>query len=235
MDVSGLYEVLLKVHGPQGRWWPGSSEEIIVSAILTQNTNWKNVEAAMARLKAALEMSSSQGPDFLVKIHSLQLEELAEFIKPAGFHRLKASRILSFLEWLKTFDFNLNELAKLETSELREALLRVRGVGKETADSILLYALGRPILPIDKYTTRLVERIFGVRFRRYEEYQNLFDQHYRKSVELYQELHGLIVEHSKKFCGASPTCGRCPVRNCLYRKPSEAISEGGGAVDGEGK
>lgn len=217
MQVSDLYKVLLNAHGPQGKWWPGTEEEIFITAILTQNTNWKNVEAAMMKIKAVLGPCCSDGPDFFIKLHSLHFDELAEAIKPAGFYKLKASRLISLLEWLRTFDFSISELKKLETAELRESLLQVKGVGKETADSILLYALERPILPIDKYTIRLVHRVFGIRFKRYEEYQKFFDQHYPKSAELYQELHGLIVEHSKKFCAASPRCGGCPVEECMYR------------------
>ncbi|UCG58713.1 MAG: hypothetical protein JSU70_04200, partial [Phycisphaerales bacterium] len=129
-----IYKLLLERFGPQ-HWWPGETQfEIIVGAILTQNTNWTNVEKAIANLKATDDLTAE-------KLHSLEASQLAELIRPAGYYRLKAKRLKSFIDWL--FDEHDGEMANLDsadTGRLRADLLAVKGIGPETADSILLYA-----------------------------------------------------------------------------------------------
>lgn len=207
MKLGELYERLRLIHGELGKWWPGTREEILITAILTQNTNWKNVEKAMENLKKVL----GDEENLLPKLHNLSREELAVLIKPSGFFNVKASRLKNLLALLSLYDFNLERLGEIETGELRKLLLNVEGIGEETADAILLYAFEKPVFVVDSYTRRILERVFGEKPGTYEQVQRLFMTVYPPSVPLYQELHGLIVEHAKKFCTTKPKCDVCPI------------------------
>ncbi|KUK13792.1 MAG: endonuclease III domain-containing protein [Synergistetes bacterium] len=212
MKVSDLYTCLKKVYGFLGKWWPGLPEEIIIGAVLTQNTNWKNVSRAIENLKKALGEN-----DILRKAEALSTEKLAELIRPAGFFNLKAKRLKALLAFLKAYDFDLNRLKSVPTDALRKSLLEVKGVGKETADSILLYALDKPVFVVDSYTKRLLKRLFNIDLQGYDEIKNLFESEYPPDLALYQELHGLIVEHAKRYCVKRPKCDECPLQeNCYY-------------------
>ncbi|MCX7653540.1 MAG: endonuclease [Fervidobacterium sp.] len=214
MDLELLYKKLLEVHGKLGKWWPGSPEEIVISAILTQNTNWKNVERAMENLKA--KCTSLNGKDFLKCIYRLK-SNLAELIKPVGFYNLKAQRLVNLLEWLKSYDFSMEEISKIELNKLRVQLLKINGVGEETADSIILYAIEKPVFVIDAYTKRLLSRLYNIKYRKYDEYKDLFESSISKATDVYQEYHGLIVDHSKKYCNSKPMCKECNLRDmCIY-------------------
>jgi len=146
--LSEIYQLLYDAFGPQ-HWWPGETTfEIMAGAILTQNTSWTNVEKAIANLKSAGYLT----PEAL---HRIDLTQLAELIRPAGYYNIKAKRLKNFVNWL--FDNYSGELANLDTvytDQLREELLAIKGIGRETADSILLYALGRPVFVVDAYTAR---------------------------------------------------------------------------------
>jgi endonuclease-3 related protein len=211
MGFEELYEKLKTSHGPQGKWWPGSQEEIIVSVILTQNTNWKNVEKALKNVKSICK------ENILICLSKLSTEELAMLIRPAGFHNVKAKRIKSLIEWIKKYDFSLDGIVKKDLYELRNELISINGIGKESADSILLYAFEKPIFVVDAYTKMLVKRVLSIEFKEYDEYRTFFEEKYEKSVELYQEFHGLIVEHCKIYCRNIPRCMACPLNYCcLY-------------------
>ncbi|MBC8481676.1 MAG: endonuclease III domain-containing protein, partial [Planctomycetes bacterium] len=150
--IMEIYQLLLDRFGQQ-HWWPGESEfEIMVGAILTQNTNWGNVEKAINNLKNANRLS----PESLLKI---QTAELAELIKPAGYYNIKAKRLKNFINWFfGQYNGKLEYLERVGTDTLREELLSIKGVGAETADSILLYALARNVFVVDTYTARIAAR-----------------------------------------------------------------------------
>ncbi|MDW8097404.1 MAG: endonuclease [Aquificaceae bacterium] len=198
MRLEELYWLLLDLYGPQG-WWPvdreyhqlkgtDPREEIILGAVLTQNTSWKNVERALENLKKWGELSLS----FVRKTPE---ERLAELIRPAGFYNLKAKR-------LKEVACFFEPLEKLQTVG-REELLRVQGVGEETADVILLYAADRLTFVIDKYTKRFVQRFYQIRGS-YKELKEFFERNLPAELEVYKEFHALIDEHAKRFCRNTP-------------------------------
>ncbi len=198
-----VYETLLGFYGEQN-WWPvdeeyhlrhGSDprEEIVVGAILTQNTAWKNVERALENLKRE-KLLSFEG------ILKISLEELQELIRPAGYYRQKSQR-------LKVVARELSPVSKLE-SVSREELLRIKGIGRETADAVLLYAGNRPYFVIDAYTKRIVERVFR-REGSYEELRRWFEDNLPKDIKLYKEFHALLDEHAKHFCRKKPVCEGC--------------------------
>ncbi|WP_448379469.1 endonuclease [Fervidobacterium sp.] len=215
MKLENLYETLREIHGPQGKWWPGTVEEIIVSAVLTQNTNWKNVEKALENIKKHCKN------DILHCLAKMSTEEISVLIKLAGFFNVKAQRLKNLLKWLKNYDFDLEKIKTKSIGEIRNELLSVKGIGKETADSIILYALELPIFVVDAYTKRLLDRLLGIKLKEYDEYRLLFETTYPKDVALYQEFHGLIVEHAKTFCRTKPLCETCPIESCRYKNPKD--------------
>ncbi|MEA3493019.1 MAG: endonuclease III domain-containing protein [Candidatus Margulisiibacteriota bacterium] len=193
MPVREIYKKLLKHFGPQN-WWPADTEfEVIVGAILTQNTNWKNVERAIENLKTAHALR----PSSLLKLSNQKLERL---IKPSGFYRQKAKRLKGFTKEYYG-----------RSGMSREELLRVKGIGPETADSILLYAFDRPTFVVDAYTKRIGQRVGLFRFDDYHEIKAYFEKKLPKNLEVYKEYHALLVELAKNYCKTKPLCGECPV------------------------
>lgn len=217
--IRHYFDALLGALGPSG-WWPGeTSFEVSVGAILTQNTNWGNVEKAIAALKTARALTPTA-------MRALATEELAELIRPAGYFRVKASRLGNFLDFLAREadgdeaaldDPGLASLRRQELPRLREKLLAVRGIGPETADSILLYALGKPSFVVDAYTARLMQRHgLAPEETGYHELQDIFTSALPEDVALYNEYHALIVRVGKEFCKKSkPRCGECPLGGFL--------------------
>lgn len=208
MDASRLRDVvstLFDVYGPQ-HWWPADTAfEVMIGAVLTQNTAWTNVERALERLKARIELDS--GP-----ILGLPLEELADALRPAGYFNVKARRLMALCEYLES-SAGLQGLARLETSVLREALLGVKGVGPETADDILLYAFDRPVFVVDAYTRRLFSRLGLLDGdEQYEAIRAGFESALGPDAPLFNEYHALIVRHAKLVCRSTPDC-----RNCVLR------------------
>jgi endonuclease-3 related protein len=201
-----LYERLWDAWGPQG-WWPGDTPfEVAVGAILTQNTNWGNVARAIAALK-------DQGLLDPQALHDLPEPELARLIRPAGYFNVKARRLKNFLDFLaQHYDNSMERLAAAGLATLRPALLTVKGVGPETADSILLYALAQPTFVVDAYTFRILSR-HGLIAEActYEELSHLFQEHLPARVELYQEYHALLVRLGKELCRPRPRCPGCPL------------------------
>ena len=200
------FDLLHEHFGPRG-WWPGQTPfEVMVGAILTQNSNWKNVERAIANLKRAGALSPR-------KLYDLHPGRLAGLIRSAGYYRLKAKRLRSFLKFfLEGYGGRANRMAAQPLAELRQEILSVKGVGPETADSILLYALNKPIFVIDAYTKRILSRhSLCTEDADYYELQELFMDHLPSDVHLFNEFHALIVETGKEFCRKTPRCDECPL------------------------
>lgn len=201
-----IYELLYEYFGPQ-KWWPGDTQfEIIVGAVLTQNTNWANVEKAIANLKAANALS----PEVLYRMPP---EQIAPLIKPAGYFNIKAKRLKNLLSWLfEQYGGRLKSLEQINTSVLREELLNIRGIGPETADSILLYAFARPLFVVDAYTARIMARheLIEPPFD-YQQLQQLFESNLGEDVQMYNEYHALIVRTGKEFCKPKAKCPNCPL------------------------
>lgn len=203
-----IYHCLLKHFGPQ-HWWPGETPfEVMVGAILTQNTNWGNVEKAIANLRAAGVLSPR-------KLAACTPEKLAGMVRPSGYFNVKAKRLKAFLNWLvpRMTGDSIPEFKGIPTATLREELLRISGIGPETADSILLYALGRRTFVVDAYTRRFVERHGLIRpGATYDEIKLLFENNLPRSIRLYNEYHALIVRLGKECCRPSEKCENCPIR-----------------------
>jgi len=211
-----LYDALQALYGEQP-WWPADSPfEIMVGAVLTQNAAWSNVEKAIERLKVAGLMSL---PALLDTTH----EQLAETIRPSGYYNIKARRLRNLCLFLDRAG-GLEVFAARSLDDQRTALLGVNGVGPETADDILLYALGQPVFVIDTYTRRLLRRYGLVRGDEdYEQLRALFEQAIERDVYLYQQYHALIVMHAKETCRKSPQCARCALANDC---PGAVVADG---------
>ena len=205
-ELIEIYQLLYDAFGPQ-HWWPGDNRiEIITGAILTQNTNWTNVEKAINNLKAVDCLSAE-------KLHNIELSKLAELIRPAGYYNVKAKRLKNFLDWLfENYDGNLTELENLNTGQFREELLAVKGIGRETADSILLYAFERPVFVVDAYTARITIRHRLIEpDADYEQLRYLFESNLPEDIQLFNEYHALLVRTGKEFCRPKAKCPSCPL------------------------
>lgn len=191
------------------RWWPGDSPlEIIIGAILTQNTAWQNVEKAIASMKTSRLLSAEA-------LFAISESDLAEQIRPSGYYHIKARRLKAFLAFLQDlFQGNLDGMLKEDTKTLREKLLQVKGIGEETADSILLYAGGKPIFVVDSYTRRILMRHGIIREKiTYGEIQSLFMKHLPHNAPLYNQYHALLVNTGKNYCRKKPRCQECPLNH----------------------
>lgn len=207
-DLEGVYKQLYACFGPQ-RWWPGESPfEVMVGAILTQNTNWTNVEKAINNLKKNNLLTPK-------KIYLLPEKKLAAFIVPAGYYNIKAKRLKAFINFFyKDYNGSVKKMARYDTQRLRRDLLSVNGIGPETADSILLYALNKPVFVIDAYTKRIFSRHgFIDEDTDYHKAQDLFMQNMKNDIQLFNEYHALIVRLGKDFClKKKPRCAICPLK-----------------------
>ena len=211
-DLRTYHRDLLSPYGPQ-EWWPGETPfEVMVGAILTQNTAWKNVEKAIATLKAYDLLDPH-------KIHALDQDTLALAIKPAGYFNVKARRLKSFVEWFVTkHGADVESLRRLAPDRLREELLAVKGVGPETADSILLYALDLPSFVVDAYTYRVLTRhgLIGEEAT-YDDLKEFVEKRLPRDVPLFNEFHALIVAVGKQYCRTKARCEECPLKGHLPR------------------
>ena len=209
-----LYNRLFKRFGPQ-HWWPGDTPlEIAVGAVLTQNTAWTNVEKAVTNLKSeGLFSNASRDDDSLQELHDMSHEEVARLIRPAGYFNIKAKRLEHFIRWIIEKYGSLDRMFERPTGELRQELLSVNGIGPETADSILLYAGGKPVFVIDAYTKRIFSRHFLMGAERdYAAYQKLMMKRLPHKRQLFNEYHALIVRTGKEFCRKrNPRCSECPL------------------------
>lgn len=209
--LNALYDAMLASLGPS-HWWPGDTPfEVAVGAVLTQNTNWKNVEKAIANIKAADCLEPH-------KLYDLDVETLAELIRPAGYYNIKAKRLRNLLAFLEDeADLKMENLLSQSLQELRPKLIAVNGIGPETADSILLYALGYPTFVVDAYTFRIMQR-HGLAWEGmdYHELQALFMDVLPPDVALYNEYHALIVRIGNSWCKKKAgLCESCPLQPLL--------------------
>jgi endonuclease-3 related protein len=206
--IARIYKKLYASFGPQ-RWWPAESAfEVMVGAILTQNTSWQNVEKAIANLKKSNLLTAR-------KLYALAPDKLALLLKPAGYYNIKAKRLRNFLKFfIERFSASPKKMARVPARRLRRELLSVNGVGPETADSILLYALNKPVFVVDAYTKRIFSRHrFIKEGAQYGQVQDFFQRCLQKSPRLFNEYHALIVKLGKDFCRKSkPRCAACPLR-----------------------
>ncbi len=196
--------------GPQ-HWWPGETQiEIMVGAVLTQNTNWRNVESAILQLKQDQQLSFR-------KLIDISPEKLAELIKPSGFFRLKAQRLKNLLHFIeREYQGQFKKMQAQPLGDLRNQLLTVKGIGLETADSILLYAFGKPTFVIDAYTRRFMSRHQMVPADiAYAPLQKIFLSHLNPDVQTFNEYHALIVQLGKSYCRSKPLCEGCPLAPML--------------------
>lgn len=221
MQLVDIYSILLKEYGPQG-WWPTTQEgktkpeysggpknnrqklEVAVGAILAQNTSWKNAERAIENLNRKNLLDTE-------KLKTIGLPELQEIIRPSGFYNQKAERLKIFTVFIR---------GKSWGRISRENLLQLKGIGTETADSILLYACGKPEFVVDAYTKRIFSRLgFISDEQKGASVKLFFEACLPKDTKIFQEFHALIVEHAKRFCKKAPECRPCPLKEyCKYYK-----------------
>ena len=195
----------LKEHYNSPHWWPADGPfEVIVGAILTQNTNWRNVEKALGNLKAAGAMDAAA-------LRAMPEPALAELIRPSGFFTVKARRLKALLAWLGE---DWRERLAGDLNEVRAGLLSVNGVGEETADAILLYAAGHPTFVIDAFTRRILDRV-GITpsARSNEGYRQMFMDNLPHDASLFNEFHAQFVQLGKEYCRPKPRCAACPLRD----------------------
>jgi endonuclease-3 related protein len=201
------FETLSRSLGPM-RWWPARTPfEVIIGAILTQNTSWSNVERAIANLHRANVMT-------LRAMERISTPRLAQLIRPSGYFRQKAKKLKAFTRFLRgDFGGSLARMFRTPTAALRERLLEVHGIGRETADSILLYAGEHPTFVVDAYTHRILAR-HGISDGKpdYEKVRALFERNLPADVRLYNEFHALLVNVGKNWCRPrEPRCSECPL------------------------
>ncbi len=201
--LNDVFQRLLAAYGPQ-HWWPGETPfEVMVGAILTQSAAWSNVEKAICNLKAKGLLTPAA-------LRNVALPLLAETIRPSGYFNVKAKKLKELVNWLATYRDNIDLLRTGDLHDLRAELLSVYGVGEETADSILLYACGRPMFVIDAYTVRVTGRL-GItpEQRTYAGWQSHFMENLTNQVALFNEYHALLVIHGKNTCRKKPQCTGC--------------------------
>jgi endonuclease-3 related protein len=205
-----IFDMLLKSFGKRN-WWPGETElEIIIGAVLTQNTSWKNVEKAIDNLKYynALDLQT---------LFKMDREMLALIIKPSGFYNIKSSRLKNIINVIyNDYSSNILNLKELDMFNARKRLLKINGIGKETADSIILYALNKPIFVIDVYTKRFLKnhRLYKEESD-YDTIQRFFMKNLPNDTYLFNEFHALIVYLCQNFCKKVPLCSKCPLKQDL--------------------
>lgn len=201
-----MYDAMYAAMGPRG-WWPGRTKfEVCVGAILTQNTAWRNVKRAVANLRAAKSLNPES-------IYRMSHEKLAELIVPSGYYNVKAKRLKNFVSVLvEEYGGSLPRLFRLPVDGLREKLLSVNGIGRETADSIILYSAEKPIFVVDAYTRRIGSRhgLFP-EAADYEEMRMYYTERLPEDVRLFNEYHALLVGVGNRWCSRTPDCAECPL------------------------
>jgi endonuclease-3 related protein len=212
------FDALFAAHGPQ-HWWPGRTPfEVIVGAILTQNTSWTNVEPAIENLRREKLLTPRA-------IESVSPPRLARLIRSSGYFRQKTKKLKAFVRFLRSeYHGSLAALFRTPTPALREQLLAVHGIGPETADSILLYAGKHPVFVVDAYARRILERHnFAEPKHSYEDLRRLFERSLSADAALYNEFHALIVHNGKHYCRArDPRCHECALSHLLPERSAAA-------------
>lgn len=213
MTLRKFHRALAQHFGPQ-HWWPGETPfEIVVGAILTQNTAWTNVEKAIANLKRA-------GALTVAAMEALPQRELAQLVRPSGYYRQKTKKLRAFLAYLReNHGGSLDRMFRLPTERLREELLSIYGIGEETADSILLYGGGHASFVVDAYTRRILERHGMIPAgTSYRQIQELFHTKVARDAPVYNEFHALLVQTGKLHClKSAPRCAGCPLERFPHR------------------
>ncbi len=215
-----IYDRLLEAYGHQ-HWWPAREPfEVMVGAVLTQSTAWTNVEKAIDRLRSANALDPAV-------LRRLSLDEIGALVRSSGFYHVKARKLKALVEWLGRYGDDLSRLRARDAADLRRELLAVYGIGEETADSILLYALDKPVFVIDAYTRRTIDRIgMAVEPKTYGGYQALFVRDLPPELPLFNEYHALFVQHGKLTCRKVPRCPRCCLLDiCRYGKAVMKIGQ----------
>ena len=204
-SLIAIYKSLYDVFGPQ-HWWPAKTRfEIIVGAILTQQTTWENVEKAIKNLRENKLLTTES-------LAKAPLKKIEELVQPAGYYHQKSKRLKEISTYfLRKYRGNLNNFFKKGTKNLREELLALRGIGKETADSILLYAGEKRIFVVDAYTKRVFSRLGLLPAGDYDKIRMFFENNLPKNIKIYQEFHALLVKLGKDFCKSKPLCKLCPL------------------------
>jgi endonuclease-3 related protein len=218
-----VYQRLAARFGPAG-WWPGETPfEICLGAILTQNTSWANAETALGVLRARGRLS-------FPGLRSLSVSRLARLIRSSGTFNVKARRVAAFVSFLDSeFGGSVEAMRTAEPGELRGKLLAVHGIGRETADSIALYAAGRPLFVVDAYTRRVFGRLGLLRGdEAYDDIQAVFMERLPKDAALFNDYHAQIVRLAKDICRPRPRCGECPLED-LCPKHGVRVQQAGRA------
>ncbi|EKN68807.1 DNA-lyase [Neobacillus bataviensis LMG 21833] len=201
-DYQYIYNKLYEHYGPQG-WWPAETPfEMMMGSILVQNTSWRNVDKALINLRPFLHPEG---------IAQLPIEDLAQLIRPSGFFNIKAKRIKSYMAWFKTLEYDIDLIKKIDKHLLRNELLSIKGIGRETGDVILLYAFDTPIFIVDAYARRIFYRLGYDMPESYDAFRKQIEKELPRDLVLYNEFHALVVEHAKEHCKAKPICEGCPL------------------------
>lgn len=211
--IREFYDRLFARYGPQ-HWWPGDSDvDIVVGAILTQNTNWRNVEYAIDNMRRADALNWTA-------LRDIDDAALSELIRPAGYYNVKRKRLKNLVNWLwSTHDGDMTPLKHMTLDTARSQLLSINGIGPETADSILLYALERPIFVIDAYTARVLRRHgLAEATSRYDEMQATFHEAFSPDATIFNEYHALIVRLAKEHCRVRAICADCPLAHHTHNE-----------------
>ncbi|MEW9677110.1 endonuclease III domain-containing protein [Lentibacillus sp. L22] len=204
-----IYDRLHNYFGMQN-WWPADTVfEMMVGAILVQNTNWRNAEKALHHAKPFLT------PE---QLDEMPTEELALLIRSSGFYRVKAKRIKAFLKWFQRYDYSVEYIKTFNWEVLRQELLQINGIGRETADVILLYAFAKPIFVVDAYARRIFYRIGWSLPDSYDALRQQVEAELGDDLLVYQEFHALLVEHAKEFCQVKPRCEHCPLQDICEQR-----------------
>jgi len=210
-ELESVYRRLFKKFGPQ-HWWPGETTlEIMVGAVLTQNTNWGNVEKAIQNLKRARVLT-------LKALAKISQEKLGQLIRPSGYFNVKAKRLKHLIDFvMQEYHGDLKKMKRESLAVLRQKLLEVKGIGPETADSILLYAFDKPIFVVDAYTKRFLSRHnFVTPVAQYHDVQKAFMDGLPHDVPKFNEYHALMVRLGKELCRPTPLCAVCPLKDFHY-------------------
>ncbi|SHG77725.1 endonuclease III domain-containing protein [Ferrimonas marina] len=204
--IQSVFSDLSDHFGPFVWWLDQPPLSILLGAVLVQNTNWRNADKAMANLG---EHFSAEG------VARLPIEELAQRIRPSGYYNQKAAKLKALMSWYQSYDYDIELARQQPKAQLRQELLAIKGVGQETADAILVYALHKPSFVIDAYARRLFSRNGLAVPKRYGAFQQLIEQAVPNDYQTHAYFHGLIVEHGQAFCRPRPQCQQCPLRaNC---------------------
>lgn len=204
--MDSFYERLYSKYGNTG-WWPADSrDEVIIGAILTQNTSWKNVEISLDKMR-------EKGVLSLLAISSADQALLRETIRSSGFYNQKSERLMEISRSIVNTYGNVGKMMEADIYGITTFLSQLKGVGQETLDSILLYALDRPVFVVDKYTIRILSRIGIQGIDGIDSIKKMVHEHLGNDVEKLKNLHGMIVYLGKDFCKAKPECSGCPVKD----------------------